>query len=266
MNTHFHGDHVGGNYGLQQRYQLPVAAHRLDAAMVNGRDSDVCDAAWLNQPIEPYTVTHALSDGDEISTGEVQLQVLHTPGHTLGHIAFYEPHEQVLICGDTFHRDDVAWLGIFRQGSSALYRMMDTLDTLARLPIRYACSGHGPAMDNPHASLDAARRRYEKWARDPEKIAWHACKRIFTYALMLSHGMTNEEVTSYLLDCPWFYDYTKFVFRCEPVDFIQPLIEETLRAKAAEWHDGRLMPLTPYRIPVANWQRGPGRPIDWPKA
>lgn len=143
--------------------------------------------------------------------------------------------------------------------------MMDTLDKLAPIPIRYACSGHGPVMDNPHISLDAARRRYEKWAHNPEKIAWRVCKRIFTYALMLSHGMANEEIVVYLLDCPWFYDYTKFVFRCEPADFIQPLLEETLRARAAEWREGRLIPLTPYRIPVSDWQHGPGQPIDWPK-
>lgn len=266
VNTHFHGDHVGGNYGLQQRYNLPIAAHRWEAEMVNRRDRDVCDAEWLNQPIEPYTVTRTLSEHDEISTGDVQLQVIHTPGHTLGHIALYEPREQVLVCGDTFHRDDVAWLGIFRQGAGALYRMMDTLDTLAQLPIHSAYSGHGSAMENPHASLDAARRRYEKWARDPEKIAWHACKRIFAYALMLSHGMTHEEITAYLLDCLWFQDYARVTFRCEPADFIQPLLDETLRARAAEWRDGRLMPLTAYNRPVQDWIHGPTRIVDWPKA
>ncbi len=82
--------------------------------------------------------------------------------------------------------------------------MQDTLDRLARLPIRYACSGHGAAMDNPKASLDAARRRYDKWFAEPEKLAWHACKRIFTYALMLSNGMTLEEIPSYLSKVPGF--------------------------------------------------------------
>jgi len=263
-NTHYHGDHVGGNHILQQRYHLPVAAHRWEAAMINQRDREACGAEWLNQPIESYQVDIALSDGDEIDAGNVKLQVIHTPGHTLGHLAYYEPLEQILICGDIFHRDDVAWLNIFREGAGVIQRMQDTLDRLARLPIRYACSGHGPPMDNPMLALDAARRRYEKWFADPEKLAWHACKRIFTYALMLTNGMTYEEIRSYLLASPWFHDYTRYTFKCEPTDFIQPLITETLRAHVTIWQDGRLIPLTSYTHPVSGWSEGPVRPIDWP--
>ncbi len=265
VNTHYHGDHVGGNYGLQQRYALPVAAHRWDARMVNQRDREVCSAEWLNQPIEPYQVNQSLSDGDEIDAGDIRLQVLHTPGHTLGHISFYEPREQVLIAGDTFHRDDVAWLGIFREGAGALQRMLDTLDGLARLPLRFACSGHGPAMDNPLTSLDAARRRYEKWFTDPEKLGWHACKRIFTYALMLYNGLRSEEISPYLLRSPWFHDYSRYIFKYEPADFIQPLIDETLRSRATEWRHGRLMSLTPYTPRSPDWPYGPVRPKEWPK-
>jgi len=265
VNTHYHGDHVGGNYGLQQKYALPVAAHRWDMAMVNQRDREVCSAEWLNQPIESYQVNVALSDGDEIDAGNIKLQVLHTPGHTLGHLAFYEPHEQILICGDTFHRDDVAWLNIFREGVGVIQRMQDTLDRLARLPIRYAYSGHGPAMDNPRASLDAARRRYDKWFADPEKLAWHACKRIFIYALMLFNGMTSEEITSYLLESFWFHDYTLYTFKCEPTDFIQPLIDEMRRVNATAWQNGRLMPIKPYIPLPTSWPQGPTRPVDWPR-
>jgi len=264
-NTHYHGDHVGGNHMLQQRYHLPVAAHRWDIAMINQCDREVCSAEWLNQPIESYHVDIALSDGDEIDAGDVKLQVMHTLGHTLGHLAYYEPLEQVLICGDIFHRDDVAWLNIFREGAGVIQRMQDTLDHLARLPIHSAYSGHGPMMDKPMDSLDVARRRYEKWFADPEKLAWHACKRIFTYALMLSNGMTSEEITTCLIESPWFHDYTRYTFKCEPSDFISPLITETLRARAAVWQDGKLIPLTSYTHPINGWSEGPTRPMDWPK-
>ncbi len=264
-NTHYHCDHVGGNHMLQQRYNIPIAAHRWDMAMVNQRDREACSAEWLNQPIESYHVDIPLSDSNEIDAGNIKLQVIHTPGHTLGHLAYYEPREQILICGDTFHRDDVAWLNIFREGVGAIQRMQDTLDRLARLPIRYACSGHGPAMDNPQASLDAARRRYDKWFADPEKLAWHACKRIFTYALMLFNGMTADEIPPYLLESPWFHDFTRYTFKCEPIAFIQPLLDETLRSRAAAWQNGRLMPITPYTPLPNNWPQGPSRPSDWPR-
>jgi glyoxylase-like metal-dependent hydrolase (beta-lactamase superfamily II) len=179
VNTHYHSDHIGGNSRLQQRYGLPIAAHRWDAALVNQRDREVCGAQWLNQPVEPYQVNRPLAEGDEIDTGRVILHVLHTPGHTLGHISLYEPSEQVLICGDVVHKDDVAWINTFLEGPDALQRAMMTLDKVACLPLLCIYSGHGPAMNQPLLAIDSARRRYEKWLNEPEKMAWHACKRIF---------------------------------------------------------------------------------------
>ena len=64
VNTHYHCDHAGGNGGLQRRYDLPIAAHRWEADLVNLRDREACSAEWLNQPMEPYEVSFALSGGD----------------------------------------------------------------------------------------------------------------------------------------------------------------------------------------------------------
>jgi hydroxyacylglutathione hydrolase len=265
VNTHYHCDHAGGNSTLQQRYALPIAAHRWEAGLVNSRDREACSAEWLNQPIEPYQVDWPLADGDVLDTGTVTLQVLHTPGHTLGHISLYAPDEQILICGDTIHRDDVAWLNIFREGAGALQRAMETLERLARLPVRWACSGHGPAIEEPSVAMDAARRRYERWQADPQRWGWHACKRIFTYALMVLDGLPEPAIAPYLLQqSPWFIDYSRFIFEREPTDFVGVLLEEMVRSGAAEWRAGRLVASAPYTPPPPGWPSGPVRPRDWP--
>jgi hydroxyacylglutathione hydrolase len=265
VNTHYHSDHIGGNSRLQQRYGLPIAAHRWDAALVNQRDREACGAEWLNQAVEPYQVNRPLSEGDEIDTGRIILQVLHTPGYTLGHISLYVPSEQVLFCGDVIHRDDVAWINTFLEGPDALQRAIMTLDRVARLPLRCVYSGHGPAMDQPLVAIDSARRRYEKWLNEPEKVAWHACKRIFAYALMIYNGLPADNVAPYLLEQVWFRDYAHHVFECNPADFIGPLIYEMLRSKAAAWQEGQLVALTPCRPLPSAWALGPTRPRDWPK-
>jgi hydroxyacylglutathione hydrolase len=262
-NTHYHSDHVGGNSGLQQRYGIPIAAHRWDANLVNRRDREVCSAEWLDQPVEPYEVNLPLSDGDEIEAS-VTLQALHTPGHTLGHVSFYAPDEQVLILGDAVHGDDVAWINPFREGVGALQRTLETLDKLASLPVRLAYSGHGAPIEDLGAAIDAARRRYAKWLDDPQKVHWHACKRIFAYALMLGGGL-SEEVDSYLLRCPWFNDLARHGFEVEPKDFVEPLIAEMLRSGAAGWQDGKLVVLAPHNSPPAGWPHTPSRPRNWPR-
>ncbi len=172
--------------------------------MLNSGDSETCSAEWLDQPVEPYQVDRKISDNDEIKTGS-DLEVLHTPGHTLGHISLYEPEEEVLICGDLFHKNDIGWLNIFREGVSSIQLSIESLDRLSMLRIGQAYSGHGPQMENPLAAIDAARRRFEKWFTMPEKISWHACKRIFSFTLIINNGLAKEKIDNYLLSCGWFH-------------------------------------------------------------
>src|SRR5712692_653609 len=47
INTHYHTDHVGGNYLLQARYQVPIAAHRWEGQVVNNHDPEACGALFL---------------------------------------------------------------------------------------------------------------------------------------------------------------------------------------------------------------------------
>ena len=264
LNTHYHSDHVGGNYGLQTRYDLPVAASRLEASLVNRRAPDVCSAVWLDQPIEPYTVERPLDDGDVIETGAVALHVVATPGHTLGHISLYAPEQAVLIAGDAVHSDDVAWMNIFREGAGALERALSTLDRLAQLEPRCMYSGHGPATASPLKAIDSARRRYNRWLSNPERVGWHACKRIFSYALMIYGGMDAATAKAYLLRCPWFQDYSRFVFNTEPADFVGPLFNEMERSGAAVWQDGVLVAGAPYTPPQPGWASAPTRIAEWP--
>jgi len=77
--THNHFDHLMAFDGVRSKLQVPVAAHPLDAL-----------------PSPPDVL---LNDGDTVSFGNIELKVLHTPGHTPGSICFYTG--KYLISGDT---------------------------------------------------------------------------------------------------------------------------------------------------------------------
>ncbi len=79
--THSHLDHIGGLLELASSLRVPVAAHTADA------------------PDLPMPADMLLQDGEAVSFGELQLQVLHTPGHTPGSLCFLTGH--CLIAGDT---------------------------------------------------------------------------------------------------------------------------------------------------------------------
>jgi len=79
--THNHGDHLGALAELRSTLKIPVAAHPLDAAAL---------------PSPPEVM---LNDGDSVSFGNIELKVLHTPGHTSGGLCFLTG--RYLISGDT---------------------------------------------------------------------------------------------------------------------------------------------------------------------
>lgn len=83
--THNHMDHTGALEELKFTLNVPVAAHADDAAKL---------------PVRPDLL---LKDGDLISFGDIQLTVLHTPGHTPGSLAFLTGN--YLIAGDTIFPD-----------------------------------------------------------------------------------------------------------------------------------------------------------------
>lgn len=97
--THGHLDHVGGTPELTSVMNVPVIGPHID------------DAFWLqglmNQsqmfgfpPIDPFEPTQWLQDGDTIVFGKEVLQVIHTPGHTPGHVILYSESARIAFVGD----------------------------------------------------------------------------------------------------------------------------------------------------------------------
>lgn len=264
VNTHYHSDHVGGNHILQTEFGATIAAHAIDAGIVNRRDLAACAAVWLRQPVEAYDVKRSLNEGDVLDTGETKWQVLHTPGHTRGHVSLFDPVARVLIGGDVVHATDVGWLNPYGEGADTLEVSLGTLDRIASLAPNVILSGHGPAVVDPQAALGSAVRRLTRWRTDPEGAAWHAAKRIFAYALMIENGMSRDEVAPYLAASPWMHDLAAAPFNMPPVDFATLLVETMLKAKAIDWRGGRLTARSAHVAPPRGWSVGPTEPAMWP--
>ena len=263
VNTYYHSDHVGGNNHLQSKFGVQIAAHKWEAALINSRDPEACSAEWLDQPVKPYEVNRLLTDNDEITTGRRTFNVLHTPGHTLGHVSLYEPEEGILIYGDLFHRRDVGWFNIFREGVAAIQRSLESLERVRTLRIVHAYSGHGPQINEPLVSIDLARERLEKWLKQPEKVSWHACKRIFAFTLMMKDGLAKEKMKDYLLRCGWFQDFSRYSFQLQPDEFVQVLVDKMIWSGAADWKKDYLVSGVPYIVPEKDWLEREGMLRDW---
>jgi hydroxyacylglutathione hydrolase len=124
--THHHADHVGGVDALRPRLQGPVYGPQRER---------------IPQPFV------ALRDGDVVSELGLQFEVIDVPGHTSGHIAFFNASgagAPLLFCGDTLFSGGC---GRLFEGTPA--QMHDSLSRLAALPgDTRVCCAHEYTLSN----------------------------------------------------------------------------------------------------------------------
>lgn len=104
VNTHYHGDHVGGNPYFPEIYM-----HSADRELYARRQeilkaSPVCGALWQDDPARPV---HWIEDGFVFDLGGRILTVIHTPGHSPGCICLLDGARRWLFTGDTCCKADV---------------------------------------------------------------------------------------------------------------------------------------------------------------
>ncbi len=140
--THAHLDHVGGARQLALDLGLPIYG------------PEEGDAFWLDAlpeqarmfgfpPSEAFRPDHWLRDGDSVELGDLRLRVIHCPGHTPGHVVFFEPESRHAFVGDVLFQGSIGRTDFPRGDHQALlhairHKLFPLGDDVAFVP------GHGP--------------------------------------------------------------------------------------------------------------------------
>ena len=119
--THGHVDHVGAAGMLSERLGIPIEGpHREDAFLL---DSLPQQSVMFGFPhTAPFAPDRWLAEGDRVGFGEVSLEVLHCPGHTPGHIVFFEPETRVAFVGDVLFHGSIGRTDLARGDYDSLIR------------------------------------------------------------------------------------------------------------------------------------------------
>lgn len=153
--THHHGDHVGGVAALKARFP---------AARVVGAAADAHRLPPLDVVVRP---------GEAVALGESRAEVIDTPGHTRGHIAYHFVDAHVLLCGDTLFS-----LGCGRLLEGTAAEMFASLRTLSALPAdTLVCCGHEYTESNARFALTVEPGNQALQARAREAAAQRAAGR-----------------------------------------------------------------------------------------
>ena len=140
LNTHAHFDHIMANEPLLKATGAPLALHPLDLPLLQARGGAALFG--LEAPLSPEP-TISLAEGDRISFGQYTLQVLFTPGHSSGHVSFYEPEAGIIFDGDVLFAGGIGRTDL--PGGSYETLMNSINEKLMVLPDETVVySGHGP--------------------------------------------------------------------------------------------------------------------------
>lgn len=111
--THGHGDHIGAVLDLKEKYNVPVLIHEDDEQLIN--DSDKNLSSQLPMKDTSFKSDRQLKDGDVVKFGNVELEVIHTPGHSPGCICLKSGKD--ILTGDTLFRGSIGRTDLY--GSSS---------------------------------------------------------------------------------------------------------------------------------------------------
>ena len=122
--THAHFDHIGAVAGLlRTNPKLPLALHPLDAGLYDSKGGATMWGVPMEAGPKP---TVWLVAGQELSLGSLRFTVLFAPGHTPGHVAFFEPAAGVLFGGDVLFRGGVGRTDIPNASHDELMHSIET--------------------------------------------------------------------------------------------------------------------------------------------
>ncbi len=128
--THAHGDHVAGHLPLKAKFGVEIIGPELEKAKIPGIDRTV-------------------KGGDTFAFGAHTVEVVDTPGHTIGHISYHVPSAKVAFTGDTLF--SLGCGRLFEAGADVMFKSLEKLTLLPPETVVYC--GHEYTQSNARFAL-----------------------------------------------------------------------------------------------------------------
>ncbi|MGM0608558.1 MAG: MBL fold metallo-hydrolase, partial [Candidatus Muiribacteriota bacterium] len=128
INTHGHMDHIGANNFLIEKTSAKLYIHEFDTELLHNPEKNLSTFCGKNVVSKKADVL--LKEGDKIKAGNIELNVLHTPGHSAGSISLFT--DKILFSGDTLFKKSIGRTDFinsdFNQILSSIKKKLLTLD------------------------------------------------------------------------------------------------------------------------------------------
>lgn len=139
VNTHGHGDHIGGNSEIVRKTGVPILIGEKDAPMLTDKMKNLSEPVGM--PVTSPPADRLLREGDVIKIGNGELKVLEAPGHSLGSVILVG--DGIAFVGDVLFAGSIGRTD-FPSGSLDMLLKMIREKIFPLGDDFIVCPGHGP--------------------------------------------------------------------------------------------------------------------------
>ncbi len=185
--THIHPDHYGMAGRIREEVGCEVVTHEKERGFIRTRYTNPGPLLermgdWLSKhgtpaverrelqyssmPARQWVVATepdwTVTDGECLKMGKLEFQVIWTPGHTPGHICFYEAEQQIMLTGDHILPTISPNVSLHAESDDdPLGEYLDSIKKLRAFPTRKVLPAHEYSFDNLEARLDELEHHHE---------------------------------------------------------------------------------------------------------
>lgn len=146
--SHHHPDHIAGTVDCQKRYEVPVWSHAFTA----------------KKDIGNIEIRREIEDGDELPLPSIDgidrtLQCMHTPGHAIGHLVFFDTFYRILFAGDMISTMSSI---IIAPPEGNIQTYLQSLERLRQFDTSILLPSHGNASGQPDKLIEATIQHRQK--------------------------------------------------------------------------------------------------------
>jgi len=159
-NTHLHGDHCWANEAFKEISEAKILSHPLQKRFYDITVIKTSNFFGL-QPVEFKEDDYL--DNNRLSSGDMEFELIHSPGHSPDSISFYCKQERVLICGDVIFAQNTGRVDL--PGGNA-DELKQSIEELSQLEIEYLLPGHMDIVtstENVKSNFEFVKKHVFSW-------------------------------------------------------------------------------------------------------
>lgn len=182
---------------MESKYYL----HGLPARNENAKTRT--HPGWKFRAKEDISFTY-VNDGDVLNVGEYSLRLIHTPGHTPGHMCLYDEKKQILFSGDHILGDITPVITIDFNHKSPLTEYLKSLNLVKQLPIKHIFTAHRRRIADPYKRIAELEEHHKKRLEQVINILKDGAKNAFDTAGEMTWKISAKNWDEFPIQQQWF--------------------------------------------------------------